>query len=90
MSEGSAGGVPVLLEATAWEGTEADTEALLAEWHVALGDLVSAGQEIGMAELVKASVPIVAAVGGRIVELRVAVGETFARDRVLVLIEPGS
>lgn len=90
MPDGSARAVPVLLDAIAWDGTEADAEALLAGWQVGPGDPVAAGQEIGIAELVKASVAIVAPVAGRIIELRVPVGETFARDRVLALIEPAA
>lgn len=64
-------------------------EALLAEWNVAPGDAVAAGQEIGVAELVKASVAIVAPVGGRIDALCVPAGATFGRGAVLARLQPG-
>ncbi|HEY4068580.1 MAG TPA: biotin/lipoyl-containing protein [Burkholderiaceae bacterium] len=76
------------LDAPAWEGLEDDAEALLAQWDAAVGDAVAAGQEIGLAELVKASVPVVAPVAGRIVELCVAAGENFGRATVLARLGP--
>ncbi len=79
--------VAVRLGEPAWEGLEEDAEALLAEWTVAPGDQVGEGQEIGLAELVKASVPIVSPVAGRVLELPVAVGRSLARRAVLARIE---
>lgn len=80
--------VSVRLDESAWEGLEEDAEALLAQWLVAPGDAVDAGQELGLAELVKASVPLVAPVSGRIAELGVAAGESFGRRAVLARIAP--
>ena len=71
------------LDLNAWEGLEDDAEALLSQWDVAVGDVVRAGQEIGVAELVKASVPVVAPRAGRVVELCVPAGENFSRQTVL-------
>lgn len=71
------------LDPVAFEPLEADAEALLAEWHVAPGDLVQAGQEIGVAELVKASVPVTAPRAGRVQALCVPAGQSFGRGVVL-------
>lgn len=79
--------VDVRLDAIAWEGLDDDSEALLAEWSVRVGDVVSPGQEIALAELVKASVPVVAPRGGRVVEQQVPAGASFRRDAVLARIE---
>jgi biotin carboxyl carrier protein len=71
------------LDPVAWEGLEDDAEALLSQWDVAVGDAVEAGQEIGVAELVKASVPVVATRAGRVAELCVPAGASFGRQTVL-------
>ncbi len=76
--------VELRMDPVAWEELEDDAEALLAQWDVAVGDGVAAGQEIGLAELVKASVPVVAPAAGRVVELCVAAGASFGRATVLV------
>lgn len=75
--------VELRLDPIAWEGLEDDAEALLAQWDVAVGDQVTAGQEIGLGELVKASVAVVAPLDGRIAELCVPAGENFGRTAVL-------
>jgi biotin carboxyl carrier protein len=76
------------LDPATWGTLEDDAEALLAEWSAAPGDAVTAGQEIGVAEIVKASVPIVAPVAGRIAALCVPAGVSFRRDAVLALMRP--
>ncbi|MEO8806098.1 MAG: lipoyl domain-containing protein [Burkholderiaceae bacterium] len=75
--------VELRMDPLAWEGLEDDAEALLAQWSVAVGDAVAAGQEIGLGELVKASVPVVAPAAGRLVELCVPAGQSFGRATVL-------
>lgn len=74
------------LDPSAWDTLEYGVEALLAEWSVAPGDHVAAGQEIGVAELVKASVAIVAPAAGRIEALCVPAGATFGRGAVLAVL----
>jgi pyruvate/2-oxoglutarate dehydrogenase complex dihydrolipoamide acyltransferase (E2) component len=74
------------LDPATWGALEDDVEALLAEWSVSPGDAVTAGQEIGVVEVVKASVAIVAPVAGHIGALCVPVGTTFGRDAVLALV----
>lgn len=71
------------LDPASWGPLEDDAEALLAEWSVAAGDRVDAGQEIGVAEIVKASVAIVAPAAGYISRLCVPAGATFGREAVL-------
>lgn len=77
------------LDPTAWDTLEDGVEALLAEWNVAPGDAVAAGQEIGVAELVKASVAIVSPAAGRVEALCVPAGATFGRGTVLARLQPG-
>jgi biotin carboxyl carrier protein len=74
------------LDPVAFEPLEADAEALLVEWQVAPGDMVQAGQEIGVAELVKASVPVTTPVAGRVQALCVPAGQSFGRGAVLARI----
>jgi len=79
----------VRLDASVWNGLDDDAQALLAEWEVAVGQTVEAGQTLGTAELVKASVAIAAPAGGRVAALRVPAGENFSRETVLALVEDG-
>jgi biotin carboxyl carrier protein len=74
------------LDPVAFESLEDGAEALLSSWEVQPGDAVAAGQEIGVAELVKASVPIVAPVAGRLATLCVPAGASFGREAVLARI----
>ena len=84
--DASAPMLEVRLDPATWEALEAGVEVLLAEWSAAPGDVVSAGQEIGVAEVVKASVPIVAPGSGRVEALCVPAGGTFGKDAVLALV----
>ena len=78
------------LDPVHFESLEVGAEALLSAWQVQAGDRVEAGQEIGVAELVKASVPVLAPVAGRIDALCVAAGASFGRDAVLARLQPGA
>jgi len=78
----------VQLDPVHWQTLEDGAEALLAEWQVAPGDAVRAGQEIGVAELVKASVPITAPAAGRVAALCVPAGASFGRGAVLARLAP--
>ena len=74
------------LDPATWDTLDDDVEALLAQWSVEPGDAVAAGQEIGVAELVKATVAIVAPAAGRIEALCVPAGATFGRNAALALL----
>ena len=69
-----------------WADLEEGTEALLQEWHVREGDTVTKGQVLGVAELVKSSIEILAPADGRVTSLMPA-QETFARGAALGRIE---
>ena len=77
----------VMLDLSVWNGLEDDAQALLAAWEVGVGQAVAAGQTLGTAELVKASVAIEAPAGGRVAALLVPAGENFGRETVLARIE---
>lgn len=81
--------IAVQLDPVHWETLEDGAEALLAEWQVAPGAAVHAGQEIGVAELVKASVPITAPAAGHVLALCVPAGASFGRGAVLARLVPG-
>lgn len=76
------------LDPTAFDTLEDGTEALLAAWSVRPGDLVEAGQELGVAELVKATLPVTAPAAGRVIEILVPAGASFGRDAVLLRLQP--
>lgn len=76
----------VKLEGTVWDDVEEGTEALLQEWHVAVGDEVTAGQALAIAELVKTTHEVTAPVAGRVTALLVAAGDTFGRPQALARI----
>jgi biotin carboxyl carrier protein len=75
--------VDITLPNEAWEGMEADAEALLDSWLVAVGDRVEEGQVIGHVALVKAMIDLVAPVAGIVESLDVVAEENFPRGRVL-------
>jgi hypothetical protein len=62
-----------------WEDASEDTEALLEDWLVAVGDRVATGQPLATAVIVKTSVELVAPADGVIEAILVSAGETFAR-----------
>ncbi len=58
--------VGIRIPAEAWEGVEEGTEALLERWLVREGDVVTAGQPVATAILVKTNYEIAAPAAGRI------------------------
>lgn len=80
----------VTMADTVWQDVEDGTEALLQEWLVKPGDAVSAGQPLGVAELVKTTHEIVAPADGIVSALAVAAQNTFGRGAVLARLEPRS
>jgi len=78
----------IQLPESVWSDVEEGTEALLDEWLVKIGDTVSEGQVLGVAELVKTSHEITAPVAGKVVALNVAAQTTFGRGVVVAEIQP--
>lgn len=73
-----------------WEDASEDTEALLEDWLVAVGDRVVAGQPLATAVIVKTSVELVAPADGVIEAILVPAGETFARGANLAMLAPAA
>ena len=73
-----------------WEDASEDTEALLEDWLVAVGDRVVTGQPLATAVIVKTSVELVAPADGVIEAILVSAGETFARGADLAMLAPAA
>jgi pyruvate dehydrogenase E2 component (dihydrolipoamide acetyltransferase) len=71
-----------------WEDATDDTEALLEEWLVAVGDRVVTGQVLATAVIVKTNVELLASCDGVITAILVPAGETFARGADLATLAP--
>ncbi len=71
----------ITLAAEAWQGVDDAVEALVDKWLVQAGDTVRAGQPLANVVLVKASLEITAPADGRIAQILVPAGGTFARGK---------
>ena len=71
----------ITLAAEAWEGVDAAVEALVDKWLVQAGDTVRAGQPLANVVLVKSNQEITAPADGRIAQILVPAGGTFARGK---------
>jgi pyruvate/2-oxoglutarate dehydrogenase complex dihydrolipoamide acyltransferase (E2) component len=71
----------ITLAAGAWEGVDAAVEALVDKWLVQAGDTVRAGQPLANVVLVKSNQEITAPADGRITQILVPAGGTFARGK---------
>lgn len=79
--------INVVMAEDLWMDLEEDTEALLHEWHVGIGDIVVVGQVMATAELVKTTHEVPAPASGRVAAIEVQSDETFGRGVVLARIE---
>lgn len=77
----------VTLPPAAWEGVDATVEALVDKWLVEPGATVRAGQTLANVVLVKSNLEIVAPHAGRVAQILVPAGATFARGRAIALLE---
>jgi len=77
----------ITLDPDAWKDIDPATEALLDKWLVAQGDTVRAGQPVASAVLVKSSLEIVAPAAGRIAQILVPAGQTFARGKPIAVLQ---
>lgn len=79
--------IDVVMAGGLWEDVDEETEALLHQWHVKIGDAVSAGDILVTVELVKTTHEIAAPASGVVASIEVQQEDTFPRDAVLARIE---
>lgn len=77
----------VTLGADAWQGVDAAVEALVDKWLVNPGDTVQMGQPLANVVLVKSNQEIVAPASGRITQILVPAGGTFARGKPIAVLQ---
>lgn len=77
----------VTLPDEAWEGVDAAVEALVDKWLVQPGDTVRMGQPLANVVLVKSNQEITAPAAGRITQILVPAGGTFARGQPIAMLE---
>lgn len=77
----------VTLDAQAWQGVEESAEALVDKWLVQPGDTVQAGQALANVVLVKANLEVTAPAAGRVAQILVPAGSTFARGKPIAVLE---
>ena len=68
--------------------TRAPMIGRVAEMSVSIGDMVRAGQTVGVLDAMKMEHTVQADATGRVVEVRAAAGEQVAEAQVLVVVEP--
>lgn len=79
--------IDIVMADSVWADVEDGTEALLQDWQVKVGDRVTAGQVLVVAELVKTTHEITAPVAGRVAVINVQAQDTFPRGAVLARLE---
>ena len=77
----------VTLNDEAWQGVDASVEALVDKWLVQPGDTVQAGQPLANVVLVKSNLEVAAPASGRIGQILVPAGSTFARGKPIAVLE---
>lgn len=77
----------VTLNDEAWQGVDASVEALVDKWLVQVGDTVQAGQVLANVVLVKSNLEVTAPSSGRITQILVPAGSTFARAKPIAVLE---
>ena len=82
--------IDVVLDAAAWKDVEPGTEALLDQWLVSPGEVVSAGQPLASVVLVKATLEVAAPVEGTLVEILVQASDTFGPGAPLARLRPAA
>jgi len=77
----------ITLGAEAWQGVDDSVQALVDKWLVSAGDTVQAGQALANVVLVKSNQEITAPANGRIAQILVPAGSTFARGKPIATLE---
>ncbi|MBA4328102.1 MAG: biotin attachment protein [Polaromonas sp.] len=78
----------ITLKDEAWEGVDAQVQALMDRWLVPEGAQVQAGQPVARVILVKSSLDIAAPASGLVERVLVPAGETFGRGQPLAVLKP--
>lgn len=79
--------IEITLSADAWKDVEPGVEALVDKWLVAEGDTVRVGQPLANVVIVKTNREILAPTNGRIENIMVRAGETFAQGKPIALLK---
>lgn len=77
----------ITLGADAWEGVDAQTEALVDSWLVQPGDAVHKDQPVANVVLIKTNLEVLAPANGHIGQILVAAGDTFARGQPMATLK---
>lgn len=77
----------VTLASQAWKDIDPATEALLDKWLVAQGDTVRAGQPLANVVLVKSNLEVTAPAAGRVAQILVPAGQTFAQGKPIAVLK---
>ena len=81
--------IDITLGAAAWEGVDANAQALVDRWLVSEGGRVSAGDVLARVVLVKTTLEVTAPEAGLLEHILVPAGENFARGQPLARLRPG-
>lgn len=77
----------ITLSSDAWKDIDPGVEVLVDKWLVAQGDTVRAGQPLVNVVIVKSNQEILAPSNGRIENILVQAGETFAQGKTIALLK---
>lgn len=80
--------IDITLGAAAWEGVDANAQALVDRWLVQEGSRVAAGDVLARVVLVKTTLEVTAPVPGLLEHILVPAGENFARGQPLARLRP--
>jgi pyruvate/2-oxoglutarate dehydrogenase complex dihydrolipoamide acyltransferase (E2) component len=81
--------IDITLGAAAWEGVDANVQALVDRWLVPEGSRVAAGDVLARVVLVKTTLEVTAPVPGLLEHILVPAGENFSRGQPLARLLPG-
>lgn len=80
--------IDITLGAAAWEGVDANVQALVDRWLVPEGGRVAAGDVLARVVLVKTTLEVTAPGPGVLERVLVPAGENFARGQALARLRP--
>lgn len=80
--------IDITLSGTAWEGVDANAQALVDHWLVPEGVHVLAGDVLARVVLVKTTIEVTAPKAGLLEHILVPAGANFARGQALAQVRP--